>query len=136
MKDVICPAGDKTSPGTIKCLYADYALFEACREKIDGVIASNPRGQVVLYLNDRSPRYERLRNSRLACAIGAFDPVGLEADGWHFLLEPFVQRPSAEEVKAAITRKYGVDIIQVVNFTRHYAETHVPVVTSQIAMDA
>jgi hypothetical protein len=126
-KDIIWFAEGQSECTMVKCLYADCAEFETYKADLDGVIASDNKG-LLLYLNNRSPRYERLRDSGLARVLGAavYDPIAHESSHQVLLLDRFDRVPSVEDVKATIARKYRGEIVAVINFDRHYAEVYVP----------
>ncbi len=127
IKDVIWRPDDESEVVAAKCLYADYSAFDKYKAQLDGVIASNSKS-ALFYLNNRSARYDRLRSGRLARTFGSsvFDPIEQEAAQQVLMLDPFDETPDESDLREAVKRKYGGIVVALANFTRHYAETHVP----------
>lgn len=104
--------------GTAKpCYYATHADFYRYRDTLDG-IALGTFGAMLL--NDLSPRYSRLKMSRLVTLFcGAVrDPSALEATGDAFVVRGDVDRTCKSAVIDYLATQYGVAIGDLVRLTR------------------
>ena len=109
---------DGSSEGR-ECYYADHSDFFTQRAKLDGVVINDLR---ILLLNDHSPRYDRLRLSKLSALVedGIEDPPQAEEDGKAFYLRSEVNRADVEEVKRSLGMQCGgevVDMPKLVNYS-------------------
>jgi hypothetical protein len=101
-------------------IYVSPAAFVRWRNTIDGVLLG---GFDSLFLNDLSPRYDRLKRSSIArlCGGALFDPLELAASDRCYYLPPNDSSPTSEYVKARLEAIYGIDVIRLIDIPRYSA---------------
>jgi hypothetical protein len=102
------------------CYYATHADFYSFRNAVDGVALGT---FAALLINDLSPRYARLKASRLVTLFGTFvrDPALLESQGQAYVVRGDLDRTSKSAVIDYLAREYGISVSELTQITRFVA---------------
>lgn len=109
-KSVVDFDSDSGSQYAKSCYYAYHSEFYKHKEIIDGVFVATD--YVYLLLNDKSPNYSRLKNSKflskLINGIHITDPIEQEKSGKAFIADCDIGRGNQDKIKEYVFEKYGI----------------------------
>lgn len=110
------------------CYYFGHSQFFKFKDSLDAVLVSNVKSEVILCLNNLSPRYEQIKNSQLVLKMekGVRDPVEEAKSGKAFLVDSEVDRGKPEEVLEFLKMKYKSEKLQVMKITHFEVHSIVP----------
>lgn len=111
--------GGSVAGATRECYFADHAEFFRQRNHLDGAVVGSLQ---ILMMNPLSPRFRRLRDSRLAAVVqGVEDPVEQVEAGNAFLLRSDVDRSDIRAVEEALRSQLEAERVELTNFIGYSA---------------
>lgn len=96
--------------GYMECYYFTYSDFHKYADIIDGVFLVKS-GYLELLINDKSPRYNDVINSRFVNRFQGYitDPIELQRKNEILYVDSDISRKDEDSVKDYILKKYGIE---------------------------
>lgn len=114
----------------LRCYYAYYSEFYKYRDVIDGVFLAG-NGSVRLLLNDKSPRYLKLKESKFITkfveSMHIHDPVELEKRNEILIADCEISRGNTDAVKDYVFSKYGIKRGMMLDFPHITLESRIEI---------
>ncbi|MCQ1056556.1 hypothetical protein LRP52_00560 [Photobacterium sp. ZSDE20] len=109
------------------CYYFGHSQFYRYHD-IDAVMVTNQNDSAILCLNNYSPRYERMKGSKLASKMtkGVRDPIVEAESGKALIVDGEVDRRNPEEVLRFLKDKYEEEKLMVMPMTHFEVHTAIP----------
>lgn len=113
---------------TARCYYFGHSRFFRYKNTLDAVIITNKDNMMQLCLNNYSPRYEKIKESKLAQVFieGLLDPFVLDAEGKGFLADTDIDRNDERKILDYLETKYNSDNLIVFPMDYHSVTALVP----------